>query len=200
MERGYRDLEMVLNDLIRNDVDDLSGMASEDIGRIEAAILLGEDLLNGNEEKLSKYDMGSLDSWAKYYRSKIKPLSSYSPRQISSCLVAYMRELYKDPSGTSWDMPLMPEEPADSMPRSFKIAGRLRIAHNGCCKGREVLITVNPCSFSKERPEGYNFSCQCSCGAWCTNGHATPGGALDEYYQMCRRKMLETQRGEQGNT
>ena len=53
---------------------------------------------------------------------------------------------------------------------------------NGCCEGKPVILTRNHVKYG-----GVNYSCQCSCGGWCTSGHATPDGALDEYYIMSRR-------------
>ena len=64
-------------------------------------------------------------------------------------------------------------------------------AHNGCCKDKPYLLTGNKIAVSKTRPEGINYSCQCACGMWCTNGHGTPGGAIDEYEEMTRRYERE---------
>ena len=53
---------------------------------------------------------------------------------------------------------------------------------NGCCSDKPMVITTN------SRVDGTtNYSCQCSCGGWCTNGHTTPGGALNEYLVMSRK-------------
>lgn len=59
---------------------------------------------------------------------------------------------------------------------------------NGCCADRPVLITVNRCEVSPERPAGINYSCQCACGGWCTNGHADAAGALAEYEAMSAKE------------
>lgn len=48
---------------------------------------------------------------------------------------------------------------------------------NGCCEGRPVVVT---------RSDMGAWSCQCSCGAWCTNGHATATAAVLEYEHMSR--------------
>ena len=60
--------------------------------------------------------------------------------------------------------------------------------HNGCCKDRPVLITANK---AQNWPGGINYSCQCACGMWCTNGHGTAGEALSEYEQMTERAKEE---------
>lgn len=55
---------------------------------------------------------------------------------------------------------------------------------NGCCKDKPVLVTVN------RMPDGeLNYSCQCSCGAWCTTGHPTPVGALRDYQTMSNNNV-----------
>lgn len=60
-------------------------------------------------------------------------------------------------------------------------------AHNGCCENKPYLLTGNRCETSGQRPEGINYSCQCACGMWCTNGHGTPEEAIAEYENMSRR-------------
>lgn len=50
--------------------------------------------------------------------------------------------------------------------------------HNGCCKNKPVLITEN------HYKQGINYSCQCSCGTWCTTGHPTVAGAVKDYQTM----------------
>lgn len=53
---------------------------------------------------------------------------------------------------------------------------------NGCCPDRPILITVN------KRMDGKtNYSCQCACGIWCTNGHLTASAALKEYEDMAQK-------------
>lgn len=53
---------------------------------------------------------------------------------------------------------------------------------NGCCQDRPILITGNKVH------DHINYSCQCACGMWCTNGHITASEALQEYEEMTRRK------------
>lgn len=61
---------------------------------------------------------------------------------------------------------------------SLVVTGIVYMA-NGCCKDKPVLVTVN------RMPNGeLNYSCQCSCGAWCTTGHPTSVGALRDYQTM----------------
>ena len=65
---------------------------------------------------------------------------------------------------------------------------------NGCCN-RPFVLTVN------YLPDGTeNYSCQCVCGGWCTNGHKNPKEAIAEYesmseewlekYHMSRSQMM----------
>lgn len=53
--------------------------------------------------------------------------------------------------------------------------------YNGCCSDRPILITANKAEYR------LNYSCQCACGMWCTNGHKTASEALKEYEEMTRR-------------
>ena len=69
----------------------------------------------------------------------------------------------------------------------FTVIGVIK-TRNGCCPGRPYLLTVNRCTISHLRPHGINYSCQCSCGGWSTNGCDTPGKAIDEYEAMTARK------------
>lgn len=54
---------------------------------------------------------------------------------------------------------------------------------NGCCQDRPILITGNKVH------NHINYSCQCACGMWCTNGHRTASEALKEYEEMTRRSI-----------
>lgn len=56
---------------------------------------------------------------------------------------------------------------------------------NGCCEDRPILITGN------RYQNRINYSCQCACGMWCTNGHTTASAALKEYENMTKRKFKE---------
>lgn len=58
---------------------------------------------------------------------------------------------------------------------------------NGCCNDKPYLLTVNKTKKSESRPDGLNYSCQCSCGGWCTNGHRYKGDAINEYEAMSQR-------------
>ena len=73
------------------------------------------------------------------------------------------------------------------VPDHLKVIG-IMTTKNGCCENRPYLLTSNKASCW---PGGINYSCQCSCGMWCTNGHGTPGGAIDEYEEMTRRYERE---------
>ncbi len=52
---------------------------------------------------------------------------------------------------------------------------------NGCCPDLPYLLTSN-----LTLDGSINYSCQCACGGWCTNGHITPVGAIAEYKRMSR--------------
>lgn len=56
---------------------------------------------------------------------------------------------------------------------------------NGCCKNKPILITVN------KWHDRLNYSCQCACGMWCTNGHTSASEALKEYEGMTQRRFKE---------
>lgn len=79
--------------------------------------------------------------------------------------------------------------PDDSVNQHFTVLARIKIAENGCCSDRDFLLTVNPIKPSAERPDGRNYSCQCSCGSWCTTGCRTAGEAINEYLAMCERAV-----------
>lgn len=64
---------------------------------------------------------------------------------------------------------------------------------NGCCNDQPVLLTANRCTHWKE---GINYSCQCGCGGWCTNGHDSASGALQEYEGMTSRTLQENEETE----
>lgn len=65
---------------------------------------------------------------------------------------------------------------------AFKVEAFYPIANNGCCKKDFFILTTN-------RYDGWeggiNYSCQCACGIWCTNGHDNPQDAVNEYRKMC---------------
>ena len=47
---------------------------------------------------------------------------------------------------------------------------------NKCCVLENVLIT---------KTRGHEvYSCQCVCGGWCTSGHSTIVGAIEEWERM----------------
>lgn len=56
---------------------------------------------------------------------------------------------------------------------------------NGCCKDKPYVLTVNLYGGA------LNYSCQCACNMWCTNGHDNPGGAINEYEEMCKNAAKE---------
>lgn len=61
---------------------------------------------------------------------------------------------------------------------------------NGCCPDKPIIITANETNVSEYHPDGVNYSCQCACDCWCTNGHGTPSEALAEYEDMTKRKKI----------
>ena len=69
--------------------------------------------------------------------------------------------------------------------RPYAVIGIVHI-RNGCCSGEPVLITANKCELWES---GINYSCQCGCGGWCTNGHEMPWEALKEYEEMTARSF-----------
>ena len=71
------------------------------------------------------------------------------------------------------------------VPEHFAVVGVIN-TRNGCCKDKPYLLTVNKTEVSKEWPVGLNYSCQCACGLWCTNGHGTPEAAIAEYERMSK--------------
>lgn len=64
---------------------------------------------------------------------------------------------------------------------ALSIVGVLSIP-NQCCVLENVLIT-------KTRGKEI-YSCQCSCGGWCTSGHSSIEGAIAEWERMCRDSVL----------
>ena len=58
------------------------------------------------------------------------------------------------------------------------------IKDNGCCDSEFFMVTSNKADCWSS---GINYSCQCTCGMWCTNGHPTIQEAVDEYIDMCER-------------
>lgn len=65
----------------------------------------------------------------------------------------------------------------DNVSPAYTVVG-LAYMKNGCCKDKPVLITKNSIR------GGENYSCQCSCGIWCTTGHPTIAGAVKDYQTM----------------
>ncbi len=63
---------------------------------------------------------------------------------------------------------------------------------NGCCNDQPILLTSNRCDQWKD---GINYSCQCGCGGWCTNGHSTASAALMEYERMTERELRRSKVG-----
>ena len=57
---------------------------------------------------------------------------------------------------------------------------------NKCCNKPFFILTAND-----KKDDGINYSCQCGCGMWCTNGHTTAQAAVDEYINMCERAKQE---------
>ena len=50
-----------------------------------------------------------------------------------------------------------------------------------CCENHSAPVLLTLSRLSREKV----YSCQCSCGGWCTNGHSTPDEAVREYEVMC---------------
>jgi hypothetical protein len=67
----------------------------------------------------------------------------------------------------------------------FKPIAFYPIADNGCCDKDFFILTANR---DEHRPDGLNYSCQCGCGMWCTNGHDTEQAAVNEYRKMCEAR------------
>lgn len=68
----------------------------------------------------------------------------------------------------------------------FSIEAFYPIRNNGCCDKDFFILTSNPTGEGR-----INYSCQCGCGGWCTNGHATAQEAVDEYRAMCSRYQAQ---------
>lgn len=76
------------------------------------------------------------------------------------------------------------------LPAGFAPIGVI-YGHNGCCHDKAYLLTVNKIEKSEDRPEGLNYSCQCSCGLWCTTGCKTPEEAIAEYERMSKESKSD---------
>lgn len=71
----------------------------------------------------------------------------------------------------------------------YKVEAFYPINNNACCEKTFFMLTTNL------RADGStNYSCQCGCGMWCTNGHNTAQEAIDEYRTMCARYKKEVKR------
>ena len=64
----------------------------------------------------------------------------------------------------------------------FRVVAFYPISNNGCCDKKFFILTANEADNWKS---GINYSCQCACGGWCTNGHETEQEAVEEYRKMC---------------
>lgn len=62
------------------------------------------------------------------------------------------------------------------------------IGNNGCCEKNYFVLTTN--LFDGR----VNYSCQCGCGGWCTNGHQRAEDAINEYFDMCNRYEKENKK------
>ena len=74
--------------------------------------------------------------------------------------------------------------------KRYKAVAFYPIHNNGCCDKNFFILTEN----KVQNPDGstrINYSCQCACGMWCTNGHKNAQEAIDEYRAMCDRKCNE---------
>ena len=67
-----------------------------------------------------------------------------------------------------------------SVPEIYKPLEIHFINNNGCCDKNYFVVTTN-----KRLNGETNYSCQCGCGGWCTNGHTTKETAINEYKKMC---------------
>lgn len=62
---------------------------------------------------------------------------------------------------------------------------------NMCCCENNPPYLLTKCKYT----DGTEiFSCQCSCGGWCTNGHSDPADAIEEYESMCDRYIKSHKR------
>lgn len=71
-----------------------------------------------------------------------------------------------------------------SLEECFELVAVIMSDHNMCC-----CETRAPYLLTKINYQNGNdvYSCQCSCGGWCTNGHEHPEDAVREYESMCER-------------
>ena len=74
----------------------------------------------------------------------------------------------------------------DSVLPHFEVVGAIKM-QNKCCFNKPVLITkTNGCNV---------YSCQCSCGGWCTNGHEKISEAISDYERMNNGENLYFTKG-----
>lgn len=68
--------------------------------------------------------------------------------------------------------------------RKYAILGAI-YGHNECCKDKPFLLCAN------KRPSdgGINYSCECYCGMFCTNGHDNLLDAIAEYESLKDHRM-----------
>lgn len=57
--------------------------------------------------------------------------------------------------------------------------------HNACCKDKPFLLCVNRRSYDGR----LNYSCECYCGTYCTNGHDNLIDAIAEYESLKDYRM-----------
>lgn len=57
---------------------------------------------------------------------------------------------------------------------------------NGCCPEKPVILAENIVKDSDGK-QRINYSCQCACDGWCTNGHRSAPEAIAEYREMTDR-------------
>ena len=66
--------------------------------------------------------------------------------------------------------------------KHFTIIGGINM-DNGCCKDEPVIITG---IINSVDGKAY-YSCQCTCGGWCTGGHNNISDAVREYEFMSKK-------------
>ena len=68
--------------------------------------------------------------------------------------------------------------------RKYAVLGAI-YGHNACCKDKPFLLCVNRRSYDGR----LNYSCECYCGLYCTNGHDNLIDAIAEYESLKDYRM-----------
>lgn len=106
----------------------------------------------------------------KYYKKDITDIRLNLPHEICKKAPAgkhYTNRLYVDVN----------------IGGTYKPVAIILSDHNMCCCEDKAPYLLTKCRVSGRDI----YSCQCSCGAWCTGGHGKPEDAVKEYESMCER-------------